>query len=192
MFRRFYQEMQIEAMDENPLEDVLFSLREIHKKLKNEELVDWRFVRLHLGITIPSRRNAVNFFDLCLYIFELLKEYQCTDFSIVADALQIYCFEFERSRKSFHKAKVMTDILISNKTCCERNGLNFVSKLMKMPYKCFSFLTYEPMYDVIQMHVLSREYKYLKLLLEFGVMYIPLSDNRSTWTHCFQRLNTLL
>lgn len=192
MFRRFYQEMQIEAMDKNPFDDVLFSLREIDKKLLNQESVDWRFVRLHLGITIPSRRNAHSFFGLCFYIFKLLKDYQCRDISIVADAFQIFCFEYESSRNSLHKAKVMTDILISNKTCCERNGLNFVAKLMKMPYKCFSFLTYERMYDVIQMLMLCREYKFMKYMLEFGVMYIPLSDNRSTWTHCFQSLHALL
>lgn len=178
--------------DRPPYTDVLNSLKDKQQELQNQQTpIDWSFVRLHLGRLEHLKRNSDFFYDVLTYIVRLFDVYRCREFSVLADTFQLLCFVFEYSASSFRKAKIMTDLMKSNASCCENELTNYVAKLMKMPYKNNNS-PYELMYDAIQMYIVSLEDKLLKHLLEYGVMYIPLGDHKSTWAHCRQRMSILL
>lgn len=173
----------------SPYKHAVDSLKEIREKLyEHQEPIEWDFVRLHFGFMHVLNKHYEFFYDIHEYVRTLFKVYECKDFSIIADTFQLECFICERN---FTKAKRMTDLLLKEQKCCEINGYNFVAKLMKMPYKD-QRLPYNSSYDVIQMHIVSVEKKILKDLLESGVMYIQLSDQKSTWTNVHKQLNSVV
>lgn len=173
----------------SPYKDAVDSLKAIRERLYDHQgPIEWDFVRLHFGFMHVLNKHYEFFYDIHEYVRTLFRVYECKDFSIIADTFQLESFICE---SNFTRAKRMTDLLLREQKCCEIDGFNFVAELMKMPYKNQQ-LPYNSFYDVIQMHIVSLEKKILKDLLEYGVMYIQLSDQKSTWTSCHKELNSSL